>query len=189
MIDGQSSSIEHVNMGVAQGSKLGPLLYLIFTNDIGKLALKGKIMMFADDIAMLYRSNEPTLLMQDVQHDMALISDYFETNRLVLNLNKSKVMYFGKKSNSTFDNEVIINGNVIERVYMYKYLGLIVDSDLNFNHHVDYVARKLTSIISLIFRVRGFVPRHILIDLLFSLFHSNLLYLIEVYGTASKTTL
>lgn len=188
-IQGHNSALKPMSMGVAQGSKLGPLLYLVYTNDLGKLPLKGKVMMYADDVAILYRSKSRTMLLDDIRYDMSLISSYYKTNRLVLNLDKSKVMFFGKRSNREFSEDIVIDGSVIERVFRYKYLGLVLDSDLNFKEHVGQLARKLTSIVGMIHRVKSFVPRHTLITLFFSLFHSNVSYLLEVYGTASKTTL
>lgn len=188
-IQGHNSSMRRMEMGVAQGSKLGPLLYLMYTNDLGRLPIKGKLMLYADDVAILYRSNSPAALLDDIRHDMLSISLYYRTNRLVLNLDKSKVMFFGRRSNRDVSEDIVINGTIIERVASYKYLGLVLDSNLNFKSHVEHVARRLTSIVGTMYRVKDFVPRHILITLFFSLFHSNMSYLLEVYGTASKTIL
>lgn len=122
-IKGHANSVADVNISMAQGSKLGPLLYLIFTNDLGKLPLKGKVMMFADNVAILYRSRDRTALIADIRHDMQLIYDYYETNELVLNLDKSKLMFFGRKSNNEFDDDD---------------LTLVIDSFLNFKEHIGY---------------------------------------------------
>lgn len=124
-----------------------------------------------------------------IKHDMLPVSEYYETNRLVLNVGKSKVMFFGRRSNREFNDEIVINGSVLERVTCYKYLGLMLDSDLSFKRHIDLVAARISSIVGMIFRIRGFVPRHVLINLYFSLIHSNLIYLLEVYGSAAKTAL
>lgn len=158
-IDGSVSEVRRMQMGVAQGSKLGPLLYLIYTNDLGYLSLKGKIMMFADDVAIMYRSVSRDTLVGNIRHDMNLVSGYYETNRLVINLGKSKIMFFGRRSNRMFGEDIVINGSVIERVRSYKYLGLILDTDLNFKLHIEHVAGKISSIIGMIYRIRSFVPQ------------------------------
>lgn len=83
-IGGEVSEVRQMRMGIAQGSKLGPLLYLIYTNDLGNLPLRGKIMMFADDVAIVYRSHDRShdQLLADIRHDMVLVSDYYQVNRL-----------------------------------------------------------------------------------------------------------
>lgn len=105
-------------------------------------------------------------------------------------------MFFGRRSNNAFSGDVTDNGSVIERVTRYKYLGLILDSDLSFKPHIEYVAGKVSSVVGMLYtvqrtmyRTRGFVPRHVLINLYYCLIHCNLTYLLEVYGSAGKKDL
>lgn len=188
-ISGKISALLDLLMGVVQGSKMGPLLYLIFTNDVCKLPLKGKIMLYADDLAIIYTSKSREGLLSQVRQDMTLLSDYYRTNRLLLNISKSKVMFLGRKSNNEFNEGVEIDGVLLERVLNYKYLGLNIDCQLNFKSHVEHVARKVNSVTGLISRVRHFVPRHTLITLFFSLINSNIIYAIEAFGSAKQTSL
>lgn len=171
-VGGSASADRDMTLGVAQGSKLGPLLYLIYTNDLGCLPLKGKVMMYADDIAVLYRCRDSETLSRELQHDMDLISGYFRVNRLLLNVSKSKVMYFGRRSLREASRVLMIDGSVVESVSTFKYL----DSNLSFRNHLEYVARKVSCVVGMLRRVRSMVPRHILMDIYFSLIHSNISY-------------
>lgn len=188
-LNGCTSSMRQMTLGVAQGSKLGPLMYLVYTNDLGDLPLEGKVMMYADDVAILYRCVSKEALMFQLHHDMDLVSAYFRVNRLVLNVSKSKIMYFGARSLRVASDDLVFDGCVIERVSEFRYLGLVLDSKLSFRRHVDSVAKKVSCVIGMLYRVRDVVPRHTLINLYFSLIHSNLLYLLEVYGCAGKLAL
>jgi hypothetical protein len=160
-------------------------MYLIFTNDLGDFKFKGSIMIYADDVAIVKAESKNDLL-ENMKHDILLIEEYYNTNCLVLNINKSKIMYFGNKSVAECQEPFLLNGETIESVPHFKYLGLIIDSRMNFKVHIDTLANKISSNICILWRVRGFMPRHILINLFSSLIHSNLIHLIEVFGSASK---
>jgi retron-type reverse transcriptase len=93
-VDGVSLEVE---MGVPQGSVLGPLLYLIFINDIGNLPLNGKVKLFADDCALSYDCSDENTCYMLMQHDLSEIGRYFEKNHLTLNIGiyrKSKHLFF-----------------------------------------------------------------------------------------------
>lgn len=188
-INGKVSSCRHVELGVPQGSKLGPTFYIAYTNDLGKLGLNGKIMMYADDISIFYEDDSAQSLRDKMCLDMDLLSDWFRANRLVLNLDKSKVMYFGRAASSELSQDITIGGQVVQRVDTFRYLGLILDSNLSFRAHVEHVSRKLAGIVGMFWRVRALVPRHFLINMYFSFFHSNLSYMLEVYGSCNKSVL
>ena len=93
-MSGIRSETKLVRCGVPQGSVLGPLLFLIYVNDMAKLQLHGKIRLFADDTAMSYACSSPAVIVQRMKEDMELVFNYLENNLLALNLSKTKMMMF-----------------------------------------------------------------------------------------------
>ena len=137
------SSSQPVSLGVPQGSTLGPLLFIIYVNDICHIdqMYDVKIKMYADD-TVIYTSGKN---MKDVQNTLQLCSNYVQNwctnNRLYINMKKTKIMWFGVHASSQ-DNvldTIVIADSTIERVFSYHYLGIELDSVLSFDKHLDNV--------------------------------------------------
>ena len=117
---GVSSEIGSISMGVPQGSVLGPLLFLLYVNDIHKAVLDAKIKLFADDTNLfLYDKN---LLHSILQH----MSKWFIANRFSLNVDKTCFCVFGNERKNHPDFQLKVNGKNISRVDSCKYLGIIM---------------------------------------------------------------
>jgi hypothetical protein len=135
-----SDSVD-ISIGVPQGSTLGPLLFMVFVNDLPLYINKGRCTMYADD-TMLYINDENiadvTLGMNDV---LKGVSEWYDANRLVLNVDKSQSMLIGKKTESDIRNDfaVVLNGVPVERVQSTKYLGLHIDENLKFDSHIKEI--------------------------------------------------
>ena len=84
----------HITYGTAQGSCLGPLLFIMFSNDIHLLPIYGHLILFADDTTLINHHQNPRFLDYATQHDMAVLHDWFKANQLSLNLTKSVLMKF-----------------------------------------------------------------------------------------------
>lgn len=84
-IDGCRSSLQTVNVGVPQGSNIGPLLFLIYINDLGNLPLQGIPRLFADDTAIFYPSNDTPSIISSINSDLQILMQYFDCNLLSLN--------------------------------------------------------------------------------------------------------
>lgn len=93
-VEGKTSKTLGINTGVPQGSNIGPLLFLVYINDIGKLDLKGIPRLFADDSALFYPGASTDEIVSHVEHDLCILNDYFCMNLLSLNLAKTKYMLF-----------------------------------------------------------------------------------------------
>jgi hypothetical protein len=159
-----SDSVD-ISIGVPQGSTLGPLLFMVFVNDLPLYINKGRCTMYADD-TMLYINDENiadvTLGMNDV---LKGVSEWYYANRLVLNVDKSQSMLIGKKTESDIRNDfaVVLNGVPVERVQNTKYLGLHIDENLKFDSHINELIKKLSAKLSWFSRLRHIVTRDILI--------------------------
>ena len=135
------SDFKHVNIGIPQGSILGPLLFIIYVNSLPD-CIDCKCIMYADDTTLLFKSADLTSLQSHMNDCMLKIAHWFEINKLTLNIKKTKCMIFGTNNAlRNFDDISLNYGNdIIERVYKFKYLGVIFDPILAWNEHIDYIS-------------------------------------------------
>ena len=141
-----------ITTGVPQGSILGPLLFLIYVNDVPAFCKnENKIAMFADDTSILKSSGRNNLNLQD---DLDRVIDWFSFNKLSVNTSKCESMHFGC---GITKHLTILNENVGMKTHC-KYLGLYIDSKLTFREHIKYVSKKLNKFCGLIHRIRDLYP-------------------------------
>lgn len=130
------SALKPINIGVPQGSNIGPLLFLLYINDLGRLPLKGIPRLFADDTAIFYPSLDPSAIIPSMNSDLLILMRFFDSNLLSLNLMKTKYMLFhSPRKKVNFDINLRIGQTEIERVYNFKYLGLVLDPSLSWGIH------------------------------------------------------
>lgn len=187
MVNDTRSDPLPVSRGVPQGSILGPLLFLIYVNGIAKLHLKGKLFLFADDTAILYSSPSSYVNAAMAETDLLHLNNFFKSNGLSLNVDKTKVMHFrtSRNTNENIDNALIRLGNeILETVDVFKYLGLVVDSHLTWVPHIDYVSMKIRHIIAIMYRAKSIIPRDVRRLIYFAMIHSQFKYMVELWGSA-----
>lgn len=154
VIDGATSQRILVTSGVPQGSVLGPVLFLVAINDLAHLAFSPgtKFALFADDI-VLYRTITCTLDFEPVQDDVTLLANWMDANGLTLNGSKTKFMLLSRKRKSYFSgNQLWLRDTAIERVYEFKYLGVLVSHDLTWSSHISSTCSKARRLLGLFYR-------------------------------------
>lgn len=190
VLNGVRSSLRTIDIGVPQGSNIGPLLFLIFINDLGNLKLYGTPRLFADDTALFYPHFRIQSIIKDIESDLATLLEFFNGNHLSLNLSKTKYMVFHSLRKSIPQHsDPCINNFHIEKVPSFKYLGLHIDSCLTWDTHIKHVSNKISSLCGLMKRVRSFVPNEVLLQFYNACIHSIIQYLIIVWGHAAKSKL
>lgn len=128
VVDSSKSEIKVNNIGVPQGSILGPLLFLMYINDISCLPIRGKLIMFADDCSLFYPDSNISSIKQSIGHDLVILENYFKNNKLILNMSKTQLMCFKSERSNAANLEVQFNGSVINEVSTLTFLGVEFDS-------------------------------------------------------------
>lgn len=127
--NGSLSAQRDITVGVPQGSVLGSIMYLIYVNDMGQLNLSGDLYLYADDSSVFYANETTEQNVDCMKPDIGVINEYYRINKLSLNTGKTKFVHFTtvqKKIDTA--NIVDVDGVIIERTNVIKYLGLNIDA-------------------------------------------------------------
>ena len=130
------SDQHHVEYGAPQGSCLGPLLFLIFTNDLNLNLDHCQCILFADDTTIYITHDNIRYMEWCMQMDLNRINDWFRANKLTLNATKSNCIFFHKKINTTTNIRLEVSQTPIPQVTHTKFLGVWLDENLNWNEHL-----------------------------------------------------
>ena len=165
-INSHFSDPQNINIGVPQGSILGPLLFIIYVNSLPD-SVTCKCIMYADDTTLLCSSSDPISLQSDLTSSLTSIANWFEVNKLTLNVKKTKLMIFGTNNIlRNFENiSLTYATDLIDRVDSYKYLGVLFDPCLTWCNHVNSISSNISKRIGLIRRIKFFLPISTLIKL------------------------
>ena len=185
-VRGTSSNTNNLSLGVPQGSILGPLLFLIYIDDIVKVIRNGKVTMYADDTTLYVSGSSLNELQAKLQEDLNGISHWIKENRLQLNVDKTKLMIIGSKQRlrSCKDEciDIEYDGKKIERCTSTKCLGVIIDENLLWHDHVDSVCKKVFAGLAVLRRIRPFIDDNTLRLLYMSLVQSQMDYCCAIWG-------
>ena len=136
-LGGVSSNYLPITCGVPQGSILGPLLFIIYINDMHNAIKFSKVHHFADDTNLLFSHKNPKILRKRVNADLALLFDWLCANRLSLNVGKTEFVIFRPKRSKRSERVTLkINRCTIFESNKIRYLGVILDPNLSWKHHI-----------------------------------------------------
>lgn len=190
------SDTEYINCGVPQGSILGPLLYLIYVNDISK-STNAKILSFADDTSLVISDENLPSLYAKANIAMSDLYNWFCSNRLSLNPSKTKYIVFkGGTKKCDFGNlHININGIPLEQIGSQfndkttKFLGVYVDESLTWKYHLSHVNTKISRAMYGIKKAKHFLPAQSLKTLYAALIQPYISYALIAWGNATVSNL
>ena len=193
VLDTESEELP-VEFGVPQGSVLGPLLFILYINDICNLTKIGRFVLFADDTNIFVAAETKEKAYAMANKMLLAVSNYMEVNLLHINVKKCCYMYFSplKRGANNIDDDnhyLSINNIIIKRVKQTKFLGVIIDDKLSWKPHILSLNKKLSSICGRIYRIKKCLPESLYKQIYHSLFESHLGYSISVWGGTPKDTI
>ena len=191
-VNGVESEWLWVLCGVPQGSVLGPLLFLLYTNDLS-YASNFFINLFADDTCLSMWHNNIHILKQQCNIEAARVDEWFKANRLTTNSKKASNFLLSEYYSDPgipYGNFTISMGNVLlKRVDKVKYLGVILDQKVTWAHQIDKLSSKLARSAGIFSKLRYYLDTKTLIQMYHALFNSHLQYGILCWGSTSSTNL
>jgi hypothetical protein len=203
-LNGKNSLLADVLLGVPQGSILGPLLFLLYINDL-PLSSKLFSLLFADDTTLLASSDSVESLVNFVNAEFKNVCDFFRTNKLMLHPDKTKILFFSNTSNGegvqiqcNNNNDDILNPEFIkllspvsnnDDIPAVKFLGVYFDSSLSFKYQVSCVKKKLSRALYVLRMVKKILPTKSLKLIYYSIFHCHLIYAIQIWSCCTQKLL
>jgi hypothetical protein len=144
-LNGILSNKKLLSVGVPQGSVLGPLLFIIFINDMCYLNISSKLTLFADDTTVYESNSDIDLLIQTIKKDMSKLTEWLIHNRLVINWDKTYAMLFDyhHRTQQKRKIEIQIENKIIKTVEKTRLLGVIIDSKLKFDEHSIEICKQI----------------------------------------------
>ena len=173
-IDSDSQIIRY---GVPQGSVLGPILFLLYINDLQNSSKILDFHLFADDTNLFYASKSLQDLEHTMNNELINIQNWLNANKLALNADKSSFLIFHPPQKKLpYRIKLSINGRSFKYDKSIKYLGIMFDSHLKWKEHVKLVSNKVKRGIGIISKTRLFVSESILNNLYYTLIYPFLNY-------------
>lgn len=186
-VNGQRSPGSLVSMGVPQGSILGPFLFLIYINDLPYLVkTHNDIVLFADDTSLIFKLIRQQQACNDVNNAISKVVNWFNVNNLLLNEKKTKCIKFVTNHVKHEQASVIVKGEELELVDSTVFLGIMLDSKLQWGPHIANLSNRLSSAAFAVSKIRHLTDVNTARLVYFSYFHSIMSYGILLWGSASE---
>ena len=184
-IGSTKSDLKTFNIGVPQGSTLGPILFLLYINDLPLISDLLNMTLFADDTTLSVSNPHYNELIANSNDELTKFNNWTLTNRLTINTDKTEMLLFSNKFKGAGGNdEILLNGVSIEAVKSFKFLGVYLDDKLSFEYHIKHVINKISRHSGIIYKIRKNLPEKALLDYYYAFIYPYISYNVEVWGAA-----
>ena len=184
-VNGFSSSQAQVTYGTAQGSILGPLIFILYVNDIFvSLGQDNSIHMYADDTLLMCKDNDITTVTEKAQKVFQKMSVWCEANKLSINAEKTKYMVI-RHTKAPQEPNFSVQGGKISTVHQYEYLGILLDDKLAMNDYLDTMWKKTNSKLGILAKIRRFISEKTAVRIYKTMIRPHLDYIDFVVDSGS----
>ena len=188
ILNNEKSPTTTVTLGVPQGSILGPMLFLIYINDISNIFSQSKTILFADDMTMYLTGQSPEQLIQNANSELEKLYEWCLCNRLTINANKTNFMLFTINQSLNLPR-LHINNQTISRTDTIKFLGVTYDDALKFKCHINDLTLKISRHIALLYQIKDFMPEDVIKSIYYAHIYPLLTYCNPIWSTTYATFL
>ena len=186
---GFKSNLSSIKHGVPQGSVLGPLLFLIYINDLHHSIKNSTVYHFADDTSLLQIGNSYKKIEKNINYDLKCLCKWLLANKISLNAAKTELIYFRKHSEEIPKLKIKINGKKIYPSTHIKYLGIYLDEYLDGSYHCKVLEIRLGRSIALMAKTKYYLNQDERLMFYHATFSSLMLYGCQIWGHATNTKL
>ena len=188
--DNNLSTEEKISIGVPQGSTLGPLLFLIYVNDLPQYVTNGRISMYADDTVLYFSGKSVNEVNEGMKKCLSSVCHWYEGNRLCLNTSKSNTMLVAS-SRLNIDNRssclcIQVQDQDLEQVDSMKYLGVYIDDQLTWDKHISELTSRLSGKVAWLRRLSAKLPKSLLCKSYSTYIQPIMEYACSVWGNCAQ---
>lgn len=184
------SSMQDIVAGVPQGSILGPILFILFTNDlinyINSIFPDTQLTVFADDTNAIVEANDIQELSAKVNAVLKVFNSWFECNKLIINTDKTKIILFSTTARNKENMTIALNAFKIEIVNEVKFLGVYIDKYLNWKRELQAIDSYISSACYVLRSLRDEIDIKHLKMVYYALIESRLRYSVQFWGNSFK---
>ena len=189
-----------MRFGVPQGSVLGPLLFIIYINDLNHAIKSSLVHHFADDTNLFNSNSCIKSLQNQVNYDLKQLSKWLRANKISLNSGKTEIVIFTLKNKQIayrnekgelvpWDLKIKIDGKKIVPSSYIKYLGVIIDENLTWKYHLEQITTKLARAVGMLAKIRHYVDKKTIVMIYHGIFSSIMQYASQIWGQGSSVAL
>ena len=183
------SRMNTFNIGVPQGSILGPLLFLIYVNNLPKFSSTMQTQLFADDTIVFNTGTDINMLIDSTNNELIKLNDWTLAHKLTIHPDKTKLLVVSNRISASSNLSIQFLNTETHQTNCCKYLGILLDNKLSFKDHIKYINGKISRHTGILYKIRGNLPMKARLDYYYAFIYPYLSYNIIIWGSTFETHL